>query len=83
MGHVRTAYLHLLSTEPSGLPVATAALAEARTLPADDRERRHIQVIGALVQVRWRKAGAVLEDLTIDYPCDAGRPITADAARGS
>ncbi|HYH43416.1 MAG TPA: tetratricopeptide repeat protein, partial [Burkholderiales bacterium] len=71
MGHVLKAYLHLLGTEPGAVPVAAAALAEARTLPANERERGHTQAIGALVQGRWREAGAVLEDLTIEYPRDA------------
>jgi hypothetical protein len=71
MGHVLNAYLHLMGTEPGGLPVAAAALADARALPANDRERRHIEAISHLIQGRWRAAGAVLEDLTIEYPCDA------------
>jgi hypothetical protein len=71
MGHVLNAYLHLTGTEPAGLPVASAALADARALPANDRERRHIDAISHLVQGRWRAAGAALEDLSIEYPRDA------------
>jgi hypothetical protein len=71
MGHVLKAYLHLTGTEPAGLPVAATALADARALAANDRERRHIQAIEALVEGRWRAAGAVLEDLSIEYPRDA------------
>jgi hypothetical protein len=71
IGHVLKAYLHLMGTEPGGLPVAAAALADARAVPANDRERRHIQAISDLVQGRWRAAGAVLEDLSIEYPRDA------------
>jgi hypothetical protein len=71
MGHVLKGYLHLMGTEPGGLPVAAAALADARALPATDRERRHIQAISELVQDHWRAAGAVLEDLSIEHPRDA------------
>jgi hypothetical protein len=60
-----------MGTEPGGLPVAAAALADARALPANDRERWHIQAVAALVEGRWRAAGAVLEDLSIEYPRDA------------
>jgi len=71
MGHVLRAYLHLLGTEPTGLPVARAAHAAAQALPANDRERRHLQAIGRLVEGEWRAGGRVLEDLSIDYPRDA------------
>jgi hypothetical protein len=70
MGHVLKAYLYLLGTEPAGLPVARAAYDLAQTLPANDRERRHLQAIQYLTEGRWRAAGLVLEDLSIDYPID-------------
>jgi hypothetical protein len=71
MGHVLKAYLNLLGTEPTGLPEATAALRSARVLPANARERMHRAAAGHLVQGRWRAAGRVLEDLSIEYPHDA------------
>jgi hypothetical protein len=71
MGHVLKAYLHLLGTEPDGLPVARSAHHAAQALPATDRERRHVQAIGHLAEGRWRAAGRVLEDLSVEYPRDA------------
>ena len=71
MGHVFKAYLHLLGTEPAGLAVARDAHAAGAALPATDRERRHLKVIGELLEGRWRSAGRLLEDLSIDYPLDA------------
>lgn len=70
MGHVLKAYLYLLGTEPGGLPVAHEARASASALVANDRERRHLEAIGHLVAGRWRGAGRVLEDLSVDYPRD-------------
>ena len=71
MGYVLKAYLHLMGTEPQGLPIARAALEAAQTLPANDRERRHLQAIRLLVDGHWRAAGLLLEDLTVEYPRDA------------
>ncbi|OGA12075.1 MAG: peptidylprolyl isomerase [Betaproteobacteria bacterium RIFCSPLOWO2_02_64_14] len=71
MGHALRAYLHLLGTEPGGLPVARAACQAGQALPATDRERRHLQAIDHLADGRWRAAGRVLEDLSVEYPRDA------------
>ena len=71
MGHVLKAYLHLVGTEPAGFPVAREAHRAGVALPATERERRHLQAIGNLLEGRWRTAGRVLEDLSIDYPRDA------------
>ena len=71
MGHVLKAYLHLLGTEPGGLPVARDAHRAALALPANDRERRHVQAIGHVTEGRWLAAGRVLEDLSVEYPRDA------------
>jgi hypothetical protein len=70
MGHVLKAYLHLLGTEPAGLAVARAAHATASALPANDRERRHLEAIGHLDAGQWRAAGLALEDLSVEYPRD-------------
>ena len=70
MGYVLRAWLHLLGTEPAGVPVAREAHAAAQALPANDRERRHLHAIGELIEGRWRAAGLVLEDVSIDYPRD-------------
>src|SRR5688572_25464601 len=52
MGHVLKAYLHLLGTEPAGLPVARGAHEAAGVLPANDREKRHMQAIGHVIEGR-------------------------------
>ena len=70
MGHVLKAYLHLTGTEQAALPVAREAHAIAQSLPSNDRERRHVEAIRLLIEGRWRAAGLVLEDLSIDYPLD-------------
>ena len=46
MAHVLRAWLHLLGTEPAGLPVARDSLAAAAALPANGRERGHIAALG-------------------------------------
>ena len=75
MAHVMKAYLHLLGTEPGGLPVAAAAVQAAAHLadglPATERERAHIAAAAHLAQGHWRAAGLVLEDLSIRWPRDA------------
>jgi hypothetical protein len=70
MAHVLNAYLHLLGTEPAGLPVARAAHASASALPVNDRERRHLAAVGHMIAGQWRAAGRALEDLSVDYPRD-------------
>jgi len=70
MGHVLKAYLHLTGTEPAALPVAREAHGILQSLPSNDRERRHVEAIRLLIEGRWRAAGRVLEDLSIDYPLD-------------
>ncbi len=71
MGHVLKAYLHLLGTESAGFPTARDAHTSGAALPATDRERRHLQAIGQLLEGQWRSAGRLLEDLSIEYPLDA------------
>lgn len=71
MAHVLKGWLHLLGTEPSGLPVARECAASAAALPATDRERRHVEAMGLVAAGRWRDAGLVLEDLSARYPRDA------------
>jgi tetratricopeptide (TPR) repeat protein len=75
MGHVLKAWLHLLGTEPLGLPVAAESVKAARKanegLRATEREQAHIAAAAHLVEGRWRAAGLALEDLAIRWPCDA------------
>jgi hypothetical protein len=70
MAHALNAWLHLLGTEPGGLPVARASLQSAQALPADDRERGHLRGIELLSDGRWREAARALEDVTVAYPLD-------------
>jgi hypothetical protein len=71
MAHVLKAYLHLLGTEPGGLPVARACLEAAAGLPANEHERFHLEAVRAITAARWRDAGRILEDLSTEYPRDA------------
>lgn len=70
MAHALNAWLHLLGTEPAGLPVARASLRAAQALPAGDRERGHLRAIELLIAGQWRGAGRVLEDVSAAYPLD-------------
>jgi hypothetical protein len=71
MAHALKAYLHLLGTEPAGLPVARECCEAAIKLPANDRERQHLEAIRLLTDGRWRDGGRTLEDLSAAYPRDA------------
>jgi tetratricopeptide (TPR) repeat protein len=70
MAHVLKAYLHLLGTEPDGIPVARACLAACADLEADGRERGHLEAATHLAAGRWHKAGRVLEDISAEHPAD-------------
>lgn len=70
MAHILKGYLYGLSTERAALPVAQTCFSAASHLPATDREKRHLAALGALASGNWHKAGAILEDLTIDHPRD-------------
>lgn len=71
MAHALRGWLHLLGTEPSGLPVARAALAAAEALPATTREKGHLAAVRHLADGSWSAAGRVMEDVTVDAPRDA------------
>jgi tetratricopeptide (TPR) repeat protein len=71
MGHALRAWLHLLGTEPAGLPVAREALAAARALPATPQERGHLAAIAHLVEGDWMAASRAMEDVAIENPRDA------------
>jgi hypothetical protein len=71
MAHALNAWLHLLGTEPAGLPVARSSLEAADALCANDRERGHLRAIGLLTEGHWREAARALEDVTAAYPLDA------------
>ena len=71
MAHALKGYLHLLGTEPAGLPVARECYEAAARLPADERERGHLEAVRRLSEGRWRAAGRGLEDVAIAWPRDA------------
>lgn len=70
MGHVLKAYLHLFGTEPAGIAVARDCLAASTGLPANARERGHLEAVAQLIDGQWYRAGRLLEDVAIDYPHD-------------
>jgi hypothetical protein len=71
MAHALRAWLHLLGTEPAGIPVAREAHAAAAATAATLNERGHVEAIGHLITGRWHRASRVLEDVTIEAPRDA------------
>lgn len=71
MAHVIKGYLYGLSTERAAMPVVKQCYEAASSLPATERESRHVAALGHLMHGRWHEAGRVLEDLTIEHPRDA------------
>jgi hypothetical protein len=71
MAHVLRAWLHLLGTEPAGIPIARESHAAAAATAGTPRERGHVEAIGHLIDGRWHRASRVLEDVTIEAPRDA------------
>jgi hypothetical protein len=70
MAYALKAYLHLLGTEPAGLPVARACWEAATTLSGTAQEKGHLSALGHLIEGRWRAASRALEDVAIDHPHD-------------
>jgi tetratricopeptide (TPR) repeat protein len=70
MAHVLKAWLNLLGTEPGAVATARAACEAAARLPADERERAHVDAATALAHGRWREAALRLEDLSLRFPRD-------------
>jgi hypothetical protein len=70
MAHALRAYLHLLGTEPAGIPVAYQAFDRASAITATEREAAHLTAISCLINGRWRMASRALEDIAITYPHD-------------
>jgi tetratricopeptide (TPR) repeat protein len=71
MGHLLHAWLYALSTEPEATAVVLADLERTSKLPLNRRERGHAEAINAFAGGRWRDAGRILEDVSIEYPRDA------------
>jgi hypothetical protein len=70
MAHAFRGWLHLLGTEPAGLPGAREALAAVKSLPTTLQEQGHLTAIGHLIAGRWHAASQVIEDVAIDNPRD-------------
>jgi tetratricopeptide (TPR) repeat protein len=70
MAHALRAYLHLIGTEPAGVPIAYAAFEAAGKLSPTEREAGHLTAISHLINGRWSAASRVLEDVAIAYPRD-------------
>jgi hypothetical protein len=70
MAHALRAWLHLLGTEPAGVPVARAALEASGRTSATARERGHLAAIEHLIDGRWHAAARTIEDVAIDNPRD-------------
>ncbi len=71
MAWVLKGYLFALSTEAAALDVARGCHAAASALPADARERRHVDALGRLCRGGWHEAGRSLAELAADHPRDA------------
>lgn len=71
MGHALRAWLHLLGTEPGGVPAAREAIAATRDRAATTREKAHLRAIAHLADGDWWQASRVLEDIAIAHPRDA------------
>jgi hypothetical protein len=71
MAHALKAWLNLLGTEPAGLEAARGDLRAASALPANERERAHLEAARLVSEGQWRAAGRLLEDLSAAYPRDA------------
>jgi hypothetical protein len=70
MAHALKAWLHLLGTEPGGIPVAREALDAACKRPATVQEQGHLTAIEHLIDGRWHAAAQVMEDVAIENPLD-------------
>ena len=70
MAHYLQAYANLVSTEASGLVVATKALASSARIDCNERESMHRLAIKALVEGRYEGAQSHLQRLLIEFPRD-------------
>jgi tetratricopeptide (TPR) repeat protein len=71
MALVLEAQLHLCSRDPAGVGNAHAALARARLLPQNGRERMHLAVIATQLQGEIERSRQLLAALLGEYPRDA------------
>lgn len=70
MGWVMHAWLHALGTEPAAAQIVRDDVTQASRLAPNERERAHLAALTHFVDGRWPRAGRVLEDLSLAWPCD-------------
>ena len=70
MAHVLQAYLHLTSRDPAIARAAAPILAGALALPANARERLHLQAIAAALADDYERVKALLSELLRNEPRD-------------
>lgn len=70
MGHALMAYLTLIGSNAEVMQRGLQAYQAALPLTANDRERGHVQAIGALIDGEPKMAARILEDVSIDNPRD-------------
>jgi tetratricopeptide (TPR) repeat protein len=70
MAHVLKAYLLGLATEPQAAAQAAGIVANARTLPMDERERSHVEALDRLLKGNWTAAAIAMDFHSVRYPRD-------------
>lgn len=70
MGHVLTAHLTLIGTNAEVQAIGLQAYEAMRGLPCNEREQGHVAAVDHIIAGELRRAGRVLEDLSMAYPMD-------------
>lgn len=70
MAPILKAYVLALSSEPAAAAEARAIVAEAKTLPSDERSRSHLHVLDLLLTNAWGAAALALDRHGMRYPHD-------------
>ncbi len=70
MAHLLKAYLYVMATEPAATTAAAGFVAQARILPANDRETSHIAVLSQLLAGNWTAAAQQMDQHNVAYPLD-------------
>lgn len=63
-------WVYALSNDPKGVASARLLLAQAQTLPANERERTHGLALGHAISGRWGEAVTILDRYLMDDPLD-------------
>jgi hypothetical protein len=70
MPHVLMAYMTLIGSNPRVRGMGLRSVEALAALPANDREAGHVAAVRALAAGEIRRAGRILEDVSIDAPRD-------------